>query len=130
MKQQKKNIASNKWLQKAQEAECKKKIHEEKLKKKQLEAAIIDVDVKRGELIPVELAKNSVLTYLKKANLEIFRIDKKLVEYSSINLQHKLEADEMHEFNVGLKKMFEVEVGTILSEIIEQVKKEVKELKK
>ncbi len=126
----KKSCSRNNQLEtKAIEADLKAKIHKAEIKRIQAERENIELQKTRNDLISHAFAKFYYESYCEKINLELFRCDKKLVDFVQSQFQQKVTPEYLHDFIVEFKKIFENEIGSTLKAIQQQQQKEIEELK-
>lgn len=123
-----KRLKKNKFQilqEKALEADLEAKVYKAEIKKSQSQKERMILERKRDELISHEEAKYFYFEYLNKLNLEIFRLDHKLIQYLTKNLQQLIMPEILHELTVGFRKLYEGQISGTIAAITEEQKKEV-----
>ena len=113
----------------AEQARWKAQIHEADIKRIKAESEKIELQKKRAVLIDRRLAEYLYLSFISKITMEIFRaknkIDKKLKEF----LRNKLETEDLHEFSILFKKLYDNEIEVLIKTNKDLQKEQVKKWK-
>jgi hypothetical protein len=100
----------------AAEWELKKSKAEQK--RIQVERETLALRERRRELIDHDRARHYYLSYVEKVNLEVFRVDKALLDHLRTRLGHLLKAEDLHDFLVEFKDLISRELEAAIKDVI------------